>query len=123
MLLASLESQSHGPTDVRLRNVSSGGALVEGAEIPPEGSALVFSRNGVHAEAQVVWRAGRLAGLRFEAPIDVDKVLRTIAVPAAAPAPPPQQFHRPGFRVHRLSAMEREWCRLWEGDGRDRANP
>ena len=54
-----------GLTPVRIRNLSSSGALIEGSALPNAGSRVRLSRGSVHAPGEVVWSADGRAGLRF----------------------------------------------------------
>src|SRR5690349_9728982 len=66
---------------VVLRNLSSEGALVEGAHLPIEGSAAVFKRNGLSAPGHVVWVAGRYAGIAFDRKLEPSELLRQVPRP------------------------------------------
>lgn len=108
-LMADLDSEC-GPAKVKLRNVSSGGALVEGADLPRLGMDVIFARNGVTVTGMIVWRDGKFAGVRFDAPVDVERILRTINRPAPI-AENAEAYRRPGFRSQPLTIAEQEWGR------------
>jgi hypothetical protein len=63
MLTAQLELSGEAQP-VTLRNLSTGGALVEGKWLPAEGSMVLFTRNDLRVQARVAWVEGRYAGIR-----------------------------------------------------------
>ncbi|MEE8231265.1 MAG: hypothetical protein V3R15_07245 [Qipengyuania citrea] len=84
---------------VKVRNMSSRGALIEGTALPPEGAECLLHRGDVALEATVVWMKFGKAGIRFHQHADVAKWLpsgrRTqndvdaaVAIAKAQPAPP-----------------------------------
>ena len=50
---------------VKVRNISSGGALVEGAALPPPGTPCRLIRGDISLEAQIVWLQASRVGLQF----------------------------------------------------------
>jgi len=56
---------------VRIRNMSTTGALVEGEHLPLPGLSLKLRRGSLQAHGQIAWRSGRKAGISFTAPVDV----------------------------------------------------
>jgi hypothetical protein len=56
---------------VNIRNMSLTGALVEADALPEVGTRVSLSRGQLRATGSVAWRAGRRAGLRFEAAVCV----------------------------------------------------
>jgi hypothetical protein len=62
----------HGPSPVRIRNISSLGALVEGTRFPPVGSPVRLGRGGLSALGELVWVRGARAGLELTSPIEPD---------------------------------------------------
>ena len=49
---------------VKVRNISSGGALVEGAALPPPGTPCRLIRGDISLEAQIVWLQASRVGLQ-----------------------------------------------------------
>src|SRR5437763_13918046 len=84
----------------RLRNISSGGALVEGREELPVGaqSQLDFAAGG-HVEAEVRWTKGTQFGCQFKEKFDL-KLLQPVA---------------PTTKAHNVVAPD-----YLKGDGTDR---
>lgn len=63
---------NHDSTPVRLRNISSGGALIESSGLFPVGSELLLDLGEAGSIfASVHWARGDQAGLKFHAPYDV----------------------------------------------------
>ena len=63
VLLAASVEVGGVPQRVNLRNLSSEGALIEGEQLPIEGSTTFFVRNELRLKSQVIWVQGRFAGL------------------------------------------------------------
>lgn len=97
-----------GSCPIHIRNMSLTGALIEGAVLPDDGTAVTLRRGSLEAGAKIVWKAGRRAGIAFCAAIEVsdwmsrtppchqakvDQILRnlrgTCQKPAATAAPVP----------------------------------
>lgn len=95
---------------VVLRNLSSSGALIEGAALPDEGASTPFKRNDLSVPGRIVWVEGRYAGLAFDRQLERDELLRHV------PAPRPkseQQFRRPGLACEPLSESDRKMVQMW----------
>jgi hypothetical protein len=65
------------PQSVRVRNISEGGAMVEGAIEPDEDEQVLLDIGGAALLGRIRWRLEDRAGVRFERDIDVDEFLRT----------------------------------------------
>ncbi|GAA4015755.1 hypothetical protein GCM10022280_13200 [Sphingomonas swuensis] len=66
---------NHESTPVRLRNISSGGALVEGAGVFPVGAELLLDLGDAGAIFSTVnWARGDQAGLAFHAPYELSRL-------------------------------------------------
>jgi len=104
VLLAATVEIAGTPEPVKLRNLSTEGALVEGERLPIEGSTSFFHRNELRVKCRVAWVQGRYAGLAFEQPLEKEQVLRNV------PAPRPRvnsPYRRPGFANRPLTLQER----------------
>jgi hypothetical protein len=71
---------------VRIRDLSEGGAKIEG-KAPPVGTNVVLSRGALEFPARVVWASGRFFGIAFDTPADMDQIMRATGV-AKSPARP-----------------------------------
>lgn len=102
---------------VRLRNVSAGGALVEGPVSPRVGSDVLLDlgRAGL-LTATVRWATGDCAGLEFDHPFDLASLARS------KPRLVPATWLRPAYLekvVPETSGWDQGWNRLSLGDVRE----
>ena len=58
-------------TPVRIRNLSTQGALLEGADLPAEGTIVQIKRGSLSAAGDIAWSRDQHCGLRFAAVIEV----------------------------------------------------
>ena len=86
VLLAATVEVTGRPVAVKLRNLSEEGALIEGDNLPPEGSSTFFERRELRLRSRVVWVHGRYAGVAFDYPLKPEQVLRNIPKPKPAGA-------------------------------------
>ncbi|HEX4761221.1 MAG TPA: PilZ domain-containing protein [Sphingomicrobium sp.] len=98
------------PEQVKLRNLSEEGALIEGERLPLEGAMTYFQRNDLRLKGRVVWVEGRFAGVAFNRPLKPEEVLRNV--------PKPKQranadFRRPGLACRPLTDDERKMVERW----------
>lgn len=54
---------------VRVRNISQGGALIDGSDLPAAGMEVILRRGSLRAPAEVAWSELRHCGVRFNTPI------------------------------------------------------
>lgn len=110
-LLLSAQVDVNGtPASVVLRNLSSEGALIEGAKLPLVGTSTTFRRNDLCVNGRIVWVQGRLAGVAFDRELDREEMLRQV--------PKPRQkfdahFRRPGLACRPLTEADRKMLELW----------
>ena len=108
LMAASIEAD--GVTvSVKLRNLSSEGALVEGDQLPAVGSAVMFHKKELNLAGRVAWVTAGRAGIAFDAMLDPDSVMRH--VPRTRPQPKPD-FRRPRLKAE-LSLGERKIAQDW----------
>lgn len=110
VLLAATVEAARGELPVRLRNLSSDGALIEADELPLKGEPVLFRRNDIAVRGRVAWVLDRHAGLSFDNKLDPDVVLRNV------PAKKPKvelKFRRPGVTACELSPEEQQFIKLW----------
>ena len=69
-VMAALHADRDGGP-VKLRNISSIGALVEGERLPDTGSTIELRKGPLTASGSVVWRHANRAGLAFSGRTDV----------------------------------------------------
>lgn len=95
---------------VKLRNLSSQGALVESETLPAVGTAVIFRKKELNLAGRVAWITGGRAGIAFADRLDPEAVLRH--VPATRP-PARLDYRRPGLKTGELSAGERKMAQDW----------
>lgn len=59
-------------TPVRIRNVSEGGAQIDGTDLPRQGDFACLRRGPLTARGSIVWTNRRSVGIQFETPLDLD---------------------------------------------------
>ena len=110
VLLAASVEVAGVPQRVNLRNLSSEGALIEGEQLPIEGSTTFFVRNDLRLKSQVIWVQGRFAGLAFARALEPEEVLRNVPKPRPRMQP---EFRRPGLACRPLTTDERRMVERW----------
>ena len=95
---------------VKLRNLSSEGALIEGKELPAEGVEVLFRRNEIGVASRIAWVRGNQAGVAFKTPLPREAVLRNIPQPKHRA---PTEFRRPGLACREMTAEERRLAESW----------
>ncbi|GAA4003067.1 PilZ domain-containing protein [Sphingomonas humi] len=109
LLTASVEANGR-TLDVKLRNLSAEGALVEAAGLPIEGSHVRFRKGELQVQGKVVWVNGNRAGLQFDEPLSPEALLRHVPVPRPRVLP---SFRRPGIAPQPLSRAEKALESVW----------
>ena len=99
VLLAAKLRTPQGLRDVRLRNLSISGALLEAEDPPAKETEVVFERGETVVPARVAWSGGNRFGIEFHTPIDESEVLVHVSRPKPAVPPSPAAFKRPGLRT------------------------
>lgn len=108
-----------GSTPVKVRNVSPGGALIEGAVIPPPGSRVRLCRGSLSVTAEIAWSENGRAGLHFESAVGVadwlpggramrhqqcvDEMIQQVRASPFVPIPPDDCR---GFQPSKVTAVE-----------------
>ena len=64
-----------GSWPIKVRDLSSGGALIEAGVIPPPGTSVRLCRGSLNIMGEIVWCRGERAGLRFESSVSVSEWL------------------------------------------------
>ena len=95
---------------VRLRNLSSEGALIEGDALPEQGAEIVFERNELRVKARIVWVERGFAGVAFDCRLPRDELLRHVPRPRQTFE---QKYRRPGLACEPLSEVDRRMVQLW----------
>lgn len=95
---------------VKLRNLSSQGALIEGEDLPIEGSEIVFRRNELKVKGRIAWVHELQAGIAFNKLLLPEEVLRNIPKPRPRVIP---DFKRPGLACRKLTPDEQSLVDSW----------
>jgi hypothetical protein len=109
LLTAHLETSGR-TLDVKLRNLSAEGALIEGRGLPIEGSEISFRKGELKVPGKVVWVRDDRAGLQFHAPLSPEALLRHVPTPRPRVLP---SFRRPGLAPQPMSKAERSLEQMW----------
>jgi hypothetical protein len=110
VLLTAVIELSGRTLDVKLRNLSADGALVEGDCLPVEGAEVRFKRGDLSVKGKIVWVRGTRAGINFHKELTPEALLRHV------PTPRPRvvaDFRRPGLAPQPLSASDRRFGAQW----------
>ena len=105
---ASIE-QAGQALEVKLRNLSAEGALVEGLSLPVEGSELMFIKGDLRVPGKVAWTHGPHAGIAFSKLLDPVQLMRHVPAPKARTS---ARFRRPGLALE-LTEAERRFGENW----------
>jgi len=116
LMTATLELSGSALT-VKLRNLSAEGALIEGDNLPVEGSKLVFKRLELSVAGRIAWVSGNRAGVTFNIKLEPEAMLHHIPVPKPRVMP---DFRRPGLGPRRLSLEEKQIGETWVVQSTDR---
>ena len=66
---------------VRVRNISQGGALIDGVDLPAPGLAVILRRGSLSADADVAWSEPPHCGVRFSTSIRLAEWVSRIGHP------------------------------------------
>ena len=94
------ETQSR---NVRVRNISSGGMMIDLPGPQPRGLLVIAEMKGIgDVRGRIVWSTENRAGIAFEKVVDPKLARHTPAPPHATPTyarPPADQSRRPGLAI------------------------
>jgi hypothetical protein len=96
--------------NVKLRNLSSDGAQVEGDQLPVEGTEILFRKGELAVAGSIIWTKGKHAGIRFMQKLEPQAVLNHVAVPRPRME---AGFRRPGLASRALTEQERKLAERW----------
>jgi hypothetical protein len=109
LMEASIEADGTTAT-VKLRNLSTEGALVEGDLLPSVGSRILFRKKELSLTGQVAWATGGRAGIAFDSPLEPEAVLRHVPSPRTRAK---LDFRRPRLKACDLTPGERKIAEDW----------
>ena len=112
LMAAQIESGA-AVCDVKLRNLSADGALVEGDGIPEANCPVVFRKKDLVIPGRIAWVNDRRAGIAFDRKLEPEALMRHIPEPRQRVE---TRTKRPRVTAHALSEEERRWCEnyLWQ---------
>lgn len=110
VLLTAIVEMSGRTSDVKLRNLSAEGALIEGDGLPQEGSRISFRKGELKVAGKIVWVSNKRAGIQFDERLSPEALLRHVPAPRPRMLP---SFRRPGLAPQPLSPFERNLERAW----------
>src|SRR5687767_10941575 len=107
LLVARLFTTS-GERNVKLRDISAAGAMVEGDRLPPPGTDILLRRGSLELIATIVWTKDGRAGLEFDEPLTEAELWMQVnaphlaevdvpPAPSAAAAPDPLSIFNRSF--------------------------
>jgi len=117
VLMAATLELSGSALPVKMRNLSAEGALIEGDDLPVEGSKVVFKRLELSVPGRIAWVSDGRAGVTFNTKLEPEAMLLHIPVPKPRVKP---DFRRPGLSARRLSPGERKMGEDWVWTPNDR---
>ncbi len=110
VLLAAKLRRGGGEIDVRLRDLSRKGALIESSVPLRAGEEVVFTRGSTTVAARIAWAHGERQGLEFLDMIEESEVLIHIT---RKPIRPAEKFRRPRILGEDMTEHERRLARIW----------
>lgn len=110
VLLTAIIELSGRTLDVKLRNLSAEGALIEADGLPVEGSEIVFRRGDLAVSGKIVWVSNRRAGVQFHTALTPVALLRYVPTPRPRILP---SFRRPGLGAQPLTSGEKLFEKRW----------
>jgi hypothetical protein len=110
LLTAVIEMAADRTLDVKLRNLSAEGALIESDGLPHEGAEIRFRKGDLSVAGKIVWVSDKRAGIRFHAPLTPEALLRHVPTPKPRILP---SFRRPGLGSRPLTSSERSLEQVW----------
>jgi hypothetical protein len=112
VLIAAKIKTPAGEFEVRLRDLSRKGALIESGIVPPAGTKIQFTRGETCVPARVAWSSGHRIGLEFDYMIDEHEVF--VQIGRGADAKPQQEsFRRARLNGDTMSEYDKKLARDW----------
>jgi hypothetical protein len=71
LFVAAILHSGTGSCPVNVRNISTSGALIEGAIAPGPGATVTLMRGSLQVSATILWKLDRQAGIAFSSPLQV----------------------------------------------------
>ena len=110
LLTAAVEMAGGQTLDVKLRNLSAEGALIESEGLPREGSDIRFRKGDLSVAGKIVWVSDKRAGIHFDEALSPEALLRHVPTPKPRILP---SFRRPGLNSRPMTSSERSLEQAW----------
>lgn len=110
VLLTAMVEVNGRAVDVKLRNLSAEGALIEGEGLPDQGAEIRFRKGDLAVPGNIVWVSNKRAGIQFHAPLSPEALLRHVPTPRPRVIP---SFRRPGLGAKPMTVGERSLEQVW----------
>ncbi len=81
LMLAAQIAAGNVCAPVRIRNMSAGGAMIDGLALPDPGSRFVLRRLNLQINATAVWTKGGRCGVKLAGQVDVDEWISGVHKP------------------------------------------
>jgi hypothetical protein len=114
VLLSAKLSTTIDEAEVKVRDLSLGGAMLQGRALPRVGTDVVLSRGSFEIFATIVWLRANLCGVEFDTPIaHHEEVLQAWAPQKRSTSIPTPLPHLPLLASAPLSVEEMSAAREW----------
>ena len=110
VLLTAVLEYNGRSVDVRLRNLSAQGALIESENLPAEGHAICFRKGDLCVAGKIVWVSNKRAGIHFDDALSPEALLRHVPTPRPRMIP---TFKRPGLGAQPMTSAELSLEKVW----------
>ncbi len=97
---------------VKIRDISTGGVMLESARPIPKGRDVILRRGDTELFANIAWSDGTMCGLQFDEPLTAGELQSFIHQPAT-PAPAPAWPERPGLTPEILTPEQWRMAQAW----------
>jgi len=105
---------------VKIRDISTWGAMVEGGKLFAKGTDLILKRGATELFGRVAWNNGRRCGLEFDDALSSAELAGFIKQSARSEPELPQPFARSGIAPEPLTPQQWATIKAWgTGSGRD----
>jgi hypothetical protein len=102
---------------VKIRDISTWGAMVEGGKLFSKGTDLILKRREDELFARVTWNNGRRCGLQFDDALTPAELTSFIKQSARIEAELPPPFQRSGIAPEPLTAEQWATIKAWGHSG------
>jgi hypothetical protein len=98
---------------IKIRDISTWGAMVEGGKLFSKGTDLILKRGSTELFARVTWNNGRRCGLLFDDALSHSELTDFIKQSAKAEPEKQETFRRSGIAPEPLTPEQWELIKAW----------